>query len=210
MRFNISFYESCPEGWENINKVNEDGEAWDVFQWGINRCFNICDSIYHFAKSCPEGCENVNKVNEHGEAWDVFQWGINRCLCVKQLMLLVLNSACTKTVTGRAWRDTYLESLSNEERSQIRTLLGGTVFRFGGEMKKESSEKLILPCTTAGREVMIQTDVVDIDIPLLLSKPDMKRLGLQINMENDTAKIFDKVTDFIDNLHILQPEISKL
>ena len=38
---------------------------------------------------------------------------------------------------------------------------------------------------------MIQTDVVDSDIPLLLSKPDMKRLGLQINMEDDTAKIFD-------------------
>ena len=42
---------------------------------------------------------------------------------------------------------------------------------------------------------MIQTDVVDSDIPLLLSKPDMKRLGLQINMENDTAKIYDKVID---------------
>ena len=62
-------------------------------------------------------------------------------------------------------------------------------------MKKESSEKLILPCTIAGRKVMTQTDVVDSDIPLLLSKPDMKRLGLQINMENDTAKIFDKVID---------------
>ena len=61
----------------------------------------------------------------------------------------VLDSACTISVTGRAWRDTYLESLSNEERSQIKTLPGGTVFRFGGEMKKESSEKLILPCTTA-------------------------------------------------------------
>ena len=42
---------------------------------------------------------------------------------------------------------------------------------------------------------MIQTDVVDSDILLLLSQPDMKRLGLQINMENDTAKIFDKVID---------------
>ena len=39
------------------------------------------------------------------------------------------------------------------------------------------------------------TDVVDSDIPLLLSKPDMKRIGLQIDMENDTAKIFFKVID---------------
>ena len=97
----------------------------------------------------------------------IFQWGITRCLCVKQLNAAVLDSACAKTVTGRAWKDTYLESLSNEERSQIKILPRRTVFRFGGEMKKESSEKLILPCTIAGRKVMIQTDVVDSDIPLL-------------------------------------------
>ena len=117
---------------------------------------------------------------------------VSMCETVKAA---VLDSACTKTVTGRAWRGTYLESLSNEERSQIKILPGGTVFRFGGEMKKECSEILILPCTVAGRKVMIQIDVVDSDIPLLSSKPDMKRLGLQINMENDTAKIFDKVID---------------
>ena len=50
-----------------------------------------------------------------------------------------------------------------------------TVFRFGGEMKKESSEKLILPCNIAGRKGIFQTDRVDSDIPLLLSKTDMKR-----------------------------------
>ena len=61
----------------------------------------------------------------------------------------VLDSAGTKTVTGCAWRDAYLESLSDEEQSQIKSLPRGTVFRFGGEMKKESSEKFILPCTVA-------------------------------------------------------------
>ena len=64
-------------------------------------------------------------------------------------------------------------------------------------MKKESSEKLILPCNIAGRKVMIQTNVVDSDTPMLLSKLDMKRLGLQTNMENNTAKMFDKVTDLV-------------
>ena len=54
----------------------------------------------------------------------------------ERLNATVLDSACAKTVTGRAWRDSYLESLSNNERSQIKTLPGGTVFRFGGEMKK--------------------------------------------------------------------------
>ena len=160
----------------------------------ILRC-NVCDSIYHFAKGCPEGWENINKVIEDGEAWDVnLAMGDQQVFMCETVNAAVLDSACTKTVTGRAWKDTYLKSLSNEEISQIKTLPGGTVFRFDGEMKKESSEKLILPCTIAGRKVMIQTNiVVDSDIPLLLSKPDMKRLRLQLNMENDIAKIFDKV-----------------
>ena len=139
-------------------------------------------------KSYLEGWENINKVNEDGKAWDVnLSVGDQQVFIGKTVNAAVLDSAHTKTVTGRAWRDTYLESLSDEERSKIK--------RFGGEMKKESSEKLILPCTTAGRKVIIQTDVVDSDIPLLLSKLDMKGLDLQINMKNDTAEIFDKVID---------------
>ena len=135
---------------------------------------------------------SVMKVSEDDE--DCYlSMDDHQALICETVNAAVLDSACTKTVTGRAWRDTYLESLSERERSQVKTLPGGTVFRFGGEMKKESFEKLILPCTTAGKKVMIQTDVVDSDIPLLLSKPDMKRFGLQINMENDTAKIFDKI-----------------
>ena len=127
-----------------LNPKYVDGE--------ILRC-NICDSIYHFAKSCPEGWENINKVNEDSDAWDVhLSMGDQQVFMCETVNAAVLDSACTKTVTGRAWRDTYLESLSNEERSQIKILPGGTVFRFGGEMKKESSEKLILPCTIAGRK----------------------------------------------------------
>ena len=110
----------------------------------------------HFAKSCPEGWENINKVNEDGDAWDVnLSVGDQQVFMCETINAAVLDSAYTKTITERAWRDTYLESLSNEERSQIKTLSRGTVFRFGGEMKKESSEKLILPCTIAGREVII-------------------------------------------------------
>ena len=83
----------------------------------ILRC-KKCDSICHFAKSCPEGWENINKVNEDGEARDVnLSVGDQQVFMCETVNAAVLDSACTKTVTGRAWRDTYLESLSNEERS---------------------------------------------------------------------------------------------
>ena len=39
------FGESCPEGWENVNKVNEDGEAWDVnLSVGAQQVF-MCETI---------------------------------------------------------------------------------------------------------------------------------------------------------------------
>ena len=38
-------------------------------------------------------------------------------------------------------------------------------------------------------------DVIDSDIPLLLSKPDMQRLGFRLNMENDTLEVDGRVIE---------------
>ena len=101
----------------------------------------------------------------------------------------ILDSACTKTVAGKAWRDTFLESLSQEERQEVFHFPGGTTFKFGGETKHESIEKIKIPVTIVGKHNAITTDVVNSDIPLLLSKSDMKRLGVQLDLQNDTANI---------------------
>ena len=44
----------------------------------------------------------------------------------------------------------------------------------------------------AGKEVFIRTDVVDSDIPLLLSRRAMKTAGVKMDLESDTAMIFGK------------------
>ena len=44
----------------------------------------------------------------------------------------VLDSACSKTVTGHIWKEMYLDSLSVAEKAQVRFLPGGTFFKFGG------------------------------------------------------------------------------
>ena len=91
--------------------------------------------VYHFVKHCPDARQNFSKVSEDYE--DCYlSMDDHQALICETVNAAVLDSACTKTVTGRAWRDTYLESLSERERSQVKTLPGGTVFRFGGEMKK--------------------------------------------------------------------------
>ena len=44
----------------------------------------------------------------------------------------VLDSACSKTVTGHIWKEMYLDSLSVAEKAQVRFVSWGTFFKFGG------------------------------------------------------------------------------
>ena len=162
------------------------------------RC-NVCESIRHFQGDCPDAWENLNSNNEVHEVEDVkevhvgdYSFEDKQVLICEAFNAAVLDSACSKTVAGKVWKDTYIESLSPSEKHQVKTFPGGTMFKFGGEDKRESVEKVQLPVTIVGEKTFITTDVVDSDIPLLLSKPDMKRFGVKLDLETDTANIFGK------------------
>ena len=63
------------------------------------------------------------------------------------------------------------------------------IFKFGGGEKRVSQSALTIPATLAGKSVLINTDVVDSDIPLLLSKDAMKEVKVKLDLVNDTAEI---------------------
>ena len=65
-------------------------------------------------------------------------------------------------------------------------------FKFGDGNKLNSLYKVILPCVIADIEVSIITDVVNSDIPLLLSKDAMKKAGTCLNFEDDTVTMLKK------------------
>ena len=67
------------------------------------------------------------------------------------------------------------------------------MFKFGGGEIMRSKGEYSLPAVVAGKDVMIRTDVVGSDIPLLLSRSAMKTTGVKMDMENDTANIFGKM-----------------
>ena len=67
-------------------------------------------------------------------------------------------------------------------------------FKFSDGNKPNSLYKVILPCVIADIEVSIITDVVDSDIPLLLSKDAMKRAGTCLNFEDDSVTMLKKKT----------------
>ena len=67
---------------------------------------------------------------------------------------------------------------------------GVRTFKFGDG--NELNYKVTLPCVIAAIEVSIITDVVDSDIPLLLSKDSMKRARTCHIFENDSVTMFKK------------------
>ena len=64
--------------------------------------------------------------------------------------------------------------------------------KFGNGNKLNSLYKVTLPCVIADTEVSIVTDVVDSDIPLLLSKASMKTARTCLNFENEIVTMFKK------------------
>ena len=101
----------------------------------------------------------------------------------------VLDSGCTSNVCGKAWLDCYFDSLTSQERNKVVENEGKKMFKFGGGEKCMSLGNFELPANLAGKKVTIRTDVIDSDIPLLLSKDAMKRAKMKMNLENDTAEI---------------------
>ena len=77
--------------------------------------------------------EDVNKVYDYSQE-------NKQQLMQEAANMAILDSACTKTVTGCIWRNIYQESLSKEERNKIKHYPGGTNFKFDRETKIKSIE----------------------------------------------------------------------
>ena len=107
----------------------------------------------------------------------------------------VLDSGFNATVAGEDWLKNYLDSINQEELAEVEKKESDIVFKFGGGRRLISKESWIIPCTIAGVKCRIATDIVDSDIPLLLSKSSMKEAKVKLDLENDRASIFGRQVD---------------
>ena len=99
--------------------------------------------------------------------------------------MALLDSGCTKTVSGNAWLQYYFDMLSEGELSHVVTKPGNNMVKFG-EINIIKFIKIVdIPVKIASVPVILTTDVIDYDIPLLLSKETMKKANTQINFKED-------------------------
>ena len=105
----------------------------------------------------------------------------------------ILDTGCANNnVCGVKWLDNYLKNIGIN-MSDINSEPSNNTFRFGGGNVYNSDKYVFIPCVLGGKDIIIKTNVVECDIPLLLSKTAMKKAGMIFNMKNDTVEIFDKI-----------------
>ena len=176
----------------DMNPVGQDGN--------ILRCFR-CDSTRHLASKCPHR-NNVPKSSDVNEVHitlfasspDEKQY----CLIGETLGRGVLDSGCTKTVSGELWMEEYLSTLPNDWKKLVKTdKTANSMYRFGDGKESKAVRNVVTPVAIGNKQYMMSIDVVKNDIPLLISKRSMKSLGMKLNFLNDTADIGDKAIPLI-------------
>ena len=163
---------------------------------GLRRkCLN-CESIGHYVRDCPypsfASQANVafyDELNDEEVIACLFA-AEDFCLYFTDAYIyLILDTGCAATVCGEKWLEVYLLSLPPDQRSSVKMNPSNKIFKFGAGGRIRSLGQCVIPAFLAGRPVNISTDVVDSDIPLLLSKPAMKKAGVKIDTVTDTAEV---------------------
>ena len=80
-----------------------------------------------------------------------------------------------KMVCGETWLQHYLHSLLIDKYKQTETSKSNNSFKFGDSNLWKVLKKVKIPVIIAGIQATVTTDVVEYDIPLLLSKEAMKK-----------------------------------
>ena len=169
-----------------INPTGPDGNALTCL---------ACGSYRHMMDKCPHSWENMGEVNivDSFQENVVLFTGYNKqdmaTLGSEARNCAVLDSACSSTVCGINWYKGFKDTLSDEQKAKVVEKPGFKIFKFGGGEKLQSLSSCEIPATLAGKPVTIHTDVVDSDIPLLLSIDSMKRAKIKLDLENDTAEV---------------------
>ncbi len=151
----------------------------------VTKC-GICGSIYHWARDCPDKDreEQIGLFSNEDQRTYLPQFLQETINCA------ILDCGCVKSVCGKRWFDIYIESLSEEDKQTISETPSNTRFRFGvGGPVYISERKVEFPAVLGTKRVSIEAEIIDCDLPLLLSKESMKRAETEISFKNDEVSM---------------------
>ncbi len=163
------------------------------------RC-NKCESTYHFIRDCPHKNESVNYTettdnsqsneNEHVFFSDIALKASDpktmAHFTAEAINCAALDTCCSSSVAGEEWMKIYIASLPGNMKDMVLgPMKGNKTFQFGNLGLLKSVGRYRIPAMIAGKLDQLEVDVISSDIPLLLSKKDMKKRGMILNLNED-------------------------
>lgn len=172
----------------------------------------VCQSTYHWAKDCPHKSESV-KITE--DKTDVEECNITlytkesptdaEIFMTECFGSAIIDTACTRTVCGQEWLDNYSTVLQKKSAKRLKETetQSHRPFKFGDGKVVYSVKRVKIPAKIGNTKCNIETEVVPANVPLLLSKTSLKRAGTVLDMESDSATMFNQPVklDFTSSGH---------
>ena len=183
---------SSTEGAKGGSQKQSSSTENPVNQYGIKmRCY-ACDSLTHMVANCPKKneVEEVNIVLLNSKPDNK-----QKNLVLETLGKGLLDSGCTRTVAGEFWMNEFLSTIPPADKLKISEVKSDAIFRFGDGAESRSAKKVTIPIKIGSKKYQLQVDVVKNDIPLLISKPVMKKLGISesgLDLKNDLWVVDDE------------------
>ena len=164
-----------------------------------SRC-SVCQSIYHWRKNCPHDQAEVNitqdienkETEECNALFTKESPDAHEIFVIESLGSAIIDTACTRTVCGEKWLNHFISQLSNSDKQKISTFPSKKNFKFGDGRTVCSSKTVKFPAKIGDRKCNISTEVVNADIPLLLSKESLQKAGTILDLKRDKAEMFNK------------------
>ena len=104
-----------------------------------------------------------------------------------------LDTCCSSNVAGSKWFDIYKQSLpENLQDMVIGPKPSNKRYLFGNQGILSAVAGYKVPVMIGGEQSTIELDVINSDIPLLMSKPEMKKRNMILDMPNDRIWIGKK------------------
>ena len=102
----------------------------------------------------------------------------------------LLDSGCIQNGCGLSWLNSYLESLTDDDKSKVTESESHTVFKFGDGKLFNSLKSVTIPAKIDHKNIKMVLDVTDSELTSLLSKKEMKMAKAKIYFDNDIINIF--------------------
>ncbi len=187
------FLIDCPDAFENSDFKNKKFQTVFITN---NETKQEEKVLLEVKEEIPEVSDTESEASQEGVFCAIYVADNKEDLSAFTAEALnkgALDTCCTANVAGEKWTNIYLESIPKELKHKV---IGPTEskrqFIFGNQGKLKATAKYTIPVRIGGEENMITIDVISSDIPLLISKSEMKKLGIALDMKNDRGTINGK------------------